>query len=125
MERRRKVGLRVVYVLGAVAGAYAIAAAVGLWPPAAICRHPAHSPMHSDATSLAMAAMLYLRENGSGSCPTAEELKRERFLDRAKNTDDIWGTSFRIECDANQAAVVSAGPDLAFDTEDDFEASKL
>jgi hypothetical protein len=28
---------------------------------------------------------------------------------------------FRIECKDHEAFVVSAGPDLAFDTEDDFE----
>jgi hypothetical protein len=69
--------------------------------------------------------MLYLRENGTESCPTPGDLKRQLFLDRAKNTDDAWGTPFRIECEAKQAVVVSAGPDLVFDTEDDFEASKF
>ena len=80
--------------------------------------------MRNDATSLATAAMLYLAGNETGGCPAVEELKRELFLDRSARTSDVWGTQFRIECEGNQAVVVSAGPDLAFDTEDDFEASK-
>jgi len=68
--------------------------------------------------------MLYLADNGSESCPTGEELKRERFLNPAAYTDDVWGTPFRIECNGGEAVVVSAGPDLAFDTDDDFEASR-
>ena len=115
---------RSVKVFAVVAGAFVIAVAIGFWSLPPICHHPVGDPMRLDAASLASAAMLYLRENGAENCPTTEELKRELFLDRARNTDDAWGTAFRIECEAERAVVVSAGPDLVFDTEDDFEASK-
>jgi hypothetical protein len=111
---------RSLQVLAAVAGAFVIAVAIGFWSLQPICCHPVGDPMRLDAASLASAAMLYLRENGAENCPTTEELKRELFLDRARNTDDVWGTAFRIECEAERAVVVSAGPDLVFDTEDDF-----
>lgn len=101
-----------------------IAVAIGFWSLPRICRHPVGDPVRLDAATLASAAMLYLRENGTEICPTAGDLKREIFLDRARNTDDAWGTPFRIECEGEGAVVVSAGPDLVFDTEDDFEASK-
>jgi hypothetical protein len=123
MKRRRKAGVRVVSVFGAVVGIFVIVAAVGLWSLPPICHHPVGDPMRLDAASLKSAAMLYLGENGTGSCPTADDLRRELFFDGASGTDDIWGTGFRIECEADQAWVISAGPDLAFDTEDDFKAS--
>jgi len=100
-----------------------IVAAVRFWAPV-VCRHPAGDPMGTSAAALASATMLYLADNGSESCPTGEELKRERFLNPAAYTDDVWGTPFRIECNGGEAVVVSAGPDLAFDTDDDFEASR-
>jgi len=125
MERRRKAGLRVVYVFGAVVGIFVLVAAVCLWSLPRICDYPFGDPMRFDAASLKSAAMLYLRENGTGSCPTADDLRRELFFDGASGTDDVWGTAFRIECEADQAWVVSAGPDLAFDTEDDFDASRF
>lgn len=129
MERRRKAGLRVVRSralirvgqAAAVAAAFGIAVAVGVWFLPTVCDHPVRNSMQSDAASLKTAAMLYLRENGSERCPTAEEVKRERFLSPTVNTADVWQTTFRIECNASEAVVVSAGPDLAFDTEDDFE----
>lgn len=103
---------------------FVIAAAVRLCAPPVICVRPVGHPMRDDGTALASAAMLYLMENEAGRCPTIEELKRELFLERSARTNDVWGTQFRIECEGNQAVVVSAGPDLVFDTEDDFEASK-
>ena len=125
MEPRRKVGLRAVYVLAAVAAAFVITVAVSFWSLPPICHHPVGDPTRLNAASLKSATMLYLRDMGAESCPTAEDLKRERFLHPAANTDDVWGTPFRIECKNHEAVVVSAGPDLAFDAEDDFEASKF
>jgi len=124
MKRPANHRARSVKVFAVVAGAFVIAVAIGFWSLPPICHHPVGDPMRLDAASLASAAMLYLRENGAENCPTAADLKRELFLDRARNTDDAWGTPFRIECEGEGAVVVSAGPDLVFDTEDDFEASK-
>lgn len=125
MERRRKAGLRVVYVFGAVVGIFVIVAAVGLWSRPPICHYPVCDPMRLDAARLKSAAILYLGESGSERCPTADDLRRELFFDGASGTDDVWGTALRIECEAEQAWVVSAGPDLVFDTEDDFDASRF
>lgn len=36
---------------------------------------------------------------------------------------DPWGTPFRIHCAADELVVISAGPDLAFGTEDDIDAA--
>jgi general secretion pathway protein G len=73
----------------------------------------------ADAQALRSAVMLYVADNPRG-CPTVEELVSERYLDGSKRTTDAWDTEFQINCEDGDIAVVSAGEDLQFDTEDDI-----
>ena len=73
----------------------------------------------TDAQALRSAVMLYVADNPRG-CPTVEDLVNERYLDRTKRTADAWDTDFQISCEDGDIAVLSAGPDLEFNTEDDI-----
>ncbi|MDH3653609.1 MAG: prepilin-type N-terminal cleavage/methylation domain-containing protein [Myxococcales bacterium] len=73
----------------------------------------------TDAQGLRSAVMLYVADNPRG-CPTVEELVSERYLDGTRRTTDAWDTPFQISCEDGDIAVISAGPDLQFNTEDDI-----
>ncbi len=73
----------------------------------------------TDAQALRSAVMLYVADNPRG-CPTVEDLVNERYLDGSKRTADAWDTDFQISCEDGDIAVLSAGPDLEFNTEDDI-----
>ena len=73
----------------------------------------------TDAQALRSAVMLYVADNPRG-CPTVEDLVNERYLDGSRRTADAWDTEFQISCEDGDVAVVSAGPDLEFNTEDDI-----
>jgi len=73
----------------------------------------------ADAQALRSAVMLYVVDNPRG-CPTVEDLVSERYLDGSKRTADAWDTEFQVTCEDGDIFVVSAGPDLEFNTEDDI-----
>ena len=73
----------------------------------------------TDAQALRSAVMLYVADNPRG-CPTVEDLVNERYLDGTRRTTDAWDTEFQISCEEGDIAVLSAGPDLEFNTEDDI-----
>jgi len=73
----------------------------------------------TDAQSLRSAVMLYVADNPR-ECPTVEELVSERYLDGSRRTTDAWDTPFQISCEDGEVSVISAGPDLEFNTEDDI-----
>ncbi|KPK51141.1 MAG: hypothetical protein AMJ63_13190 [Myxococcales bacterium SG8_38_1] len=73
----------------------------------------------TDAQALRSAVMLYVADNPR-ECPTVEDLISERYLDGSRRTTDAWDTDFQISCEDGEIAVVSAGPDLEFNTEDDI-----
>lgn len=74
----------------------------------------------TDAQALRSAVMLYVADNPR-SCPTVEDLVTGRYLDSTRRTTDAWGTEFQVGCEDGEIAVVSAGPDLEFSTEDDIQ----
>ena len=73
----------------------------------------------ADAQALRSAVMLYVADNPRG-CPTVEDLVSEKYLDGFKRTTDAWDTEFQVTCEDGDIGVVSAGPDLQFNTEDDI-----
>lgn len=74
----------------------------------------------TDAQALRSAVTLYIADNPR-ECPTVEDLVNEKYLDRSKRTTDAWETEFQISCEEGDVIVVSAGPDLQFETEDDIQ----
>lgn len=72
----------------------------------------------SDVAVVRTAALRVMTERTDGGCPVLEELG----LDRGARQSDAWDHPFRLECDEDGPIVISAGPDGAFDTEDDIRA---
>ena len=122
MQRQRTAPIRVASLLLLAAIVIAVAAVSRSCLPT-VCYHPAPNS-RTDAQALASAARLYLTDQEPPkSCPKAEDLKRELYLDGSRGTTDAWGTPFRIACSGGDVAVISAGPDLMFGTDDDIDAS--
>jgi len=75
----------------------------------------------SDVAALRSAVQLYLAEN-AGKCPTVEDLKEERYIDRTRRTVDPWEQEFTIQCpEGDDPVVISKGPDKQEGTEDDVQ----
>jgi general secretion pathway protein G len=73
----------------------------------------------ADAQALRSAVIMYVADNPR-ACPTVEDLVNDRYLDGSKRTADAWDTDFLVSCEDGDIAVISAGPDLEFNTEDDI-----
>jgi hypothetical protein len=108
MERRRKVRLRAVLLVGALY--YLVALPVGYvgtegWLD---CGHfgSGGRPKRSPQQAIRSAIMLYLADNPRG-CPTPGELVDERYLDEAYAED---AESIEIRCKDGDVDVIGPGP---------------
>ena len=73
----------------------------------------------TDVAAVRSAVQLYLAEM-PGKCPSMDDLKSERLLDKGKRTTDPWDKEFVIECvEGDDPDVYSMGPDMQEGTEDD------
>ena len=120
-DRAKGRGLNLPKVLVLVTLVFMIAILVALRVPRiTVCTYP--PPERNDAASLVSAALLFRSSYGFENCPTVEDLRRDRFVSEDRSTEDSWGTPYRIVCEPESTVVVSAGPDLAFGTEDDIHS---
>ena len=78
----------------------------------------------SDAASLASVAEAFVITHDDQDCPTPEELSRDGLLSHRSKIEDPWGTTYRIRCEPGYAVATSAGPDGAFDTDDDIDSDE-
>jgi len=75
----------------------------------------------TDVAAIRTAAQLYMVQN-PGKCPTVEDLKTERYLDKNKRLVDPWDKEFVINCDGDSGdlEVFSTGPDMQEGGDDDI-----
>jgi general secretion pathway protein G len=78
----------------------------------------------TNAAALAAAAEAFIIGHGSEECPTPDEMQRDGFLSSRSNTEDPWGTPYRIQCEPDYAIAISAGRDGIFDTGDDIKSDE-
>ena len=78
----------------------------------------------TNAAALAAAAEAFIIGHGSEECPTPDEMQRDGFLSSRSNTEDPWGTPYRIQCESDSAIAISAGRDGIFDTGDDIKSDE-
>lgn len=89
--------------------------------PRLICGGGSHwDRTRTDAQSIRSAAIMYMAENPSSTCPEVEDLIEGGFLDASKGLTDVWDNEFQITCDGDTVSVTSAGADGDWDTEDDI-----
>ena len=70
--------------------------------------------------SVKSATLLWKNAHPDQDCPTVEQLKTERFLDRGFVPKDSWGNPYKISCDVDEITCSTAGPDRKEGTEDDI-----
>jgi general secretion pathway protein G len=66
------------------------------------------------------ATLIWKQSHPDVDCPTIEQLKTERTLDRGFSAKDAWGNPFKLSCDADEIVCTTAGPDRKEGTEDDI-----
>ncbi|MCP4677871.1 MAG: prepilin-type N-terminal cleavage/methylation domain-containing protein [Deltaproteobacteria bacterium] len=66
----------------------------------------------TDSAAVQSAVQMYLAEN-PGKCPSVEDLKSEKYLQKGKRTTDPWDKEFVINCvESDDPEVYSMGPDM-------------
>jgi general secretion pathway protein G len=69
-------------------------------------------------------AVTRYRARGTDTCPTVAQLKSEKEIDSASNTNDPWGSGYKSECGDDEIYVSSPGPDKKEGTADDIAVPK-
>jgi general secretion pathway protein G len=125
IRRNPRRGFTLLKILVAIAVVSLLGIAATMWlPEICVCTKTPNAPAGTDAAALAAAAEAFIIGHGSEECPTPDEMQRDGFLSSRSNTEDPWGTPYRIQCEPEHVVVVSAGPDLVFDTEDDISSGQ-
>ena len=125
IRRNPRRGFTLLKILVAIAVVSLLGIAATMWLPKIWpCTKTPNAPVGTDAAALAAAAEAFIIGHGSEECPTPDEMQRDGFLSSRSNTEDPWGTPYRIVCEAEHVVAVSAGPDLVFDTEDDISSGQ-
>jgi general secretion pathway protein G len=78
----------------------------------------------SDVQNLAHVVEAYLLTKVGAACPGIPQLEESHVLRKGSNTEDPWGTSYRIACEEDEVLVRSAGPDKQHETEDDITTAR-
>ena len=123
VHRGARRGFSFLKILVAIAAVSLLGIATTVWLPRIWpCTKTPKAPVGTDAAALAAAAEAFIIGHGSEECPTPDEMQRNGFLSSRSNTEDPWGTPYRIQCEPGYAVASSAGPDGAFDTSDDVKS---
>ncbi len=105
----------VVVIIGLVAGA----AAFSVFPPTLRTKR---ETTEDGAKGLRQAGEAWRASQSGEACPTLEDLKAARLIDRSTATVDAWQNPFKITCTAQELYVRSNGPDAREGTDDDIVA---
>jgi competence protein ComGC len=75
----------------------------------------------SNADIIRAGVELWWLSHDTSQCPTVGDLVADGALKRGKSTRvDAWGGPWRIVCEADDATIITRGPDKTPDTEDDI-----
>lgn len=118
-RRRRREGMTLVEIMIVVIIMALITAAVGF---AVLPRlqEARIEQARTDSLAVRSAVELYLAQDPSADCPSVSDLVDERILNASTRTTDPWDHEFNVECDGDEIAVTSDGPDGQPGTEDDI-----
>ena len=62
--------------------------------------------------------------NSESTCPSMDQLMKEKHLDPGQNTNDPWGQAYAMSCSDDEVTVASSGPDKKKGTKDDISVPK-
>ena len=70
--------------------------------------------------SIRSQTLLWKQAHPGEDCPTLDQLKADKLLDRGFILKDPFGNPFRLACDSDEITCTTAGPDHKEGTEDDI-----
>jgi general secretion pathway protein G len=118
-RRRSREGMTLVEIMIVVIIMALIATAVGVAVLPQLQRARV-TQSRSDALEVRSAVLLYMGQEAGADCPTMDELVQAGVLDHSRRTNDAWDNPFIVECEGEDIAVISNGPDGQSGTEDDI-----
>jgi general secretion pathway protein G len=118
-RRRAREGMTLVEIMIVVIIMALIATAVGVAVLPQLQRARV-TQSRSDALEVRSAVLLFMGQEPGADCPTMDELQEAGVLDSSRRTNDAWDNPFIVECEGDDIAVISNGPDGQSGTEDDI-----
>jgi general secretion pathway protein G len=74
----------------------------------------------SAAGEIRKAVQMWQMNNKETTCPSMDQLMKEKHLDPGQDTKDPWGQAYDMVCSDDDVAVSSTGPDKKKGTKDDI-----
>jgi general secretion pathway protein G len=71
-------------------------------------------------SSIRSATTMWKQAHPGEDCPTLEQLRHDKNLDRGFVTKDAWGNTYKLTCESDDIICTTAGPDKKEGTEDDI-----
>jgi hypothetical protein len=66
------------------------------------------------------ATTVWKQSHPSEDCPTLDQLRQDKNLDRGFVMKDVWGNPFKLTCETDDIVCTTAGPDKKEGTQDDI-----
>jgi general secretion pathway protein G len=121
LRRARGVTLIEVLIVVAILSLIAAGVTVGVLPK---FRESQIKTTETNARSVRAAVEMFRGMEGTGTCPTIQQLVSAKAIDQASKLDDAWGSPYKIACNEDSVTVSSPGPDKKDNTQDDIVIPK-
>jgi general secretion pathway protein G len=123
LQKRWRRGVTLVEVLIVVAIMAMLAGGVAVFALPKF-REAQVSTARTSALTIRTAIQDWQRINNEYSCPSISQLKQEKIIDTATETNDPWNEPFTLTCSDDEVYVASKGPDKKDGTADDVVVPK-
>jgi general secretion pathway protein G len=70
--------------------------------------------------SIRSQTLMWKQTHPGEDCPTIEQLRADKLLDKGFSLKDPFGNPFKLNCDNDEVTCATAGPDHKEGTEDDI-----
>jgi general secretion pathway protein G len=119
LRRARSRGLTLVelVIVITILGVLTAAIAVGV---VAVQKSANIKLAQTSCSSIRGQSLLWKQNHPGEDCPTLEQLKQDKLLDKGFSLKDPFGNPFRLNCDSDEITCSTAGPDHKEGTADDI-----
>jgi hypothetical protein len=84
------------------------------------CRLSGVGTARTACDTIRQATVTWKTVHPADGCPTVEQLRMDKALDRDFFMKDAWGNPFKLTCATDETVCTTAGPDKREGTEDDI-----